>query len=166
MPVPPPTSHRDQVHIVFVCWGNICRSIMAERIARAMAHDADMDAITFTSAAISTEETGHDIDLRAAKVLRAHGYDAGRHRAHQITTAEIAKADLVVVMEPFHRQILAGRFPAAKNIVLMTDFDPSLAPGTAIDDPWSGPDSGFDGTRALLEQAMPGLLEWCAEALA
>ena len=44
------------VSVVFVCWGNICRSPMAERIARAQASAKHHDGIVFTSAGVSSEE--------------------------------------------------------------------------------------------------------------
>ena len=82
------------VSVVFVCWGNICRSPMAERIARAQASAKHHDGIVFTSAGVSSEETGNPIDPRARAVLTRHGYDASGHRAHRITAAKIADADL------------------------------------------------------------------------
>ncbi len=42
--------------IMFVCWGNICRSPMAEMIARAWAIREDVHGVTFTSSGVSAEE--------------------------------------------------------------------------------------------------------------
>jgi len=149
--------------IVFVCWGNICRSPMAERIAERMAGDAGLDA-QFTSAATSTDELGNPMDRQAARALESHGYRASHHRARRITRDEIRRADLVVAMEQIHIDRMRRLAPDAKNIVLMSSFDPALPPGTGIDDPWSGPDSGFDVTLHKLERAMPGLLDWIRQS--
>jgi len=156
------TSAATPPNIVFVCWGNICRSPMAERIAERMAHDAGLHA-RFTSAATSTDEIGNPIDRRAARMLQAHGYRTSGHRAHQITADEIRRADLVVAMEQIHIDRLRRLAPDADNLALITDFDPSAAPGSGIDDPWYGPDSAFDVTRGEVERAMPGLLDWIKE---
>ena len=63
----------DPVRVVFVCWGNICRSPMAERVAEKMAADEGLTGVEFTSAATSREELGAPIDRRAETVLREHG---------------------------------------------------------------------------------------------
>ena len=106
--------------IVFVCWGNICRSPMAERVAEKLAADRGLDDLVFTSAATSREEIGAPIDDRAVEVLSRHGYRTGGHAAHQITRAEIESADLVLAMENIHltkmRAIAPGRGqPAAAD---------------------------------------------------
>ena len=132
---------------------------MAERIAEGMAADAGLD-VRFTSAATSTDEIGSPIDPRARKVLAAAGYRTANHAAHQITAQEIRQADLVVGMEQIHLSKMLRLVPDAANLALMTDFDPEVAPGSGIDDPWYGPPSGFETTRAELERAIPGLLEW------
>ena len=53
------------VKVVFVCWGNICRSPIAERVARRWAEEAGLTGVEFTSAATSSEEIGAPMDRRA-----------------------------------------------------------------------------------------------------
>ncbi|MFZ2427805.1 MAG: low molecular weight protein-tyrosine-phosphatase [Propioniciclava sp.] len=144
--------------MVFVCWGNICRSPMAERIARAQASAKHHDGIVFTSAGVSSEETGNPIDPRARAVLTRHGYDASGHRAHRITAAEIADADLVIGLEPLHVDRMRKLVPGADHLALLTDFDPDAEPGSGVPDPWYGEADGFEDTLAALEAAMPGIL--------
>ncbi|MDR1806335.1 MAG: low molecular weight phosphotyrosine protein phosphatase [Propionibacteriaceae bacterium] len=146
-------------HVVFVCWGNICRSPMAERVAEKWAADAGLTDVVFTSAGTSAEESGHPIDDRARRLLERRGYRARGHRAHRITPADVAGADLVACMEPLHVSLLRRRFPDADNLALLTDFDPGHQ-GESIDDPWYGPDEAFAVTLAAIERAMPGLLNW------
>ncbi|WP_442956865.1 low molecular weight protein-tyrosine-phosphatase [Propioniciclava sp.] len=146
------------VSVVFVCWGNICRSPMAERIARAQASAKHHDGIVFTSAGVSSEETGNPIDPRARAVLTRHGYDASGHRAHRITAAEIADADLVIGLEPLHVDRMRKLAPGADHLALLTDFDPDAEPGSGVPDPWYGEADGFEDTLAALEAAMPGIL--------
>lgn len=153
------TAAARQRRVVFVCWGNICRSPMAERVAQKHAADRGLDHLVFTSAATSRDELGAPIDPRAAAVLTQHGYRAADHSAHQITRAEIEGAHLVLAMEDIHLDRMRAIAPAAENLRLLTDFDPDAVPGSGIDDPWYGPSAGFDRTLASVEAAIPGLLD-------
>ena len=147
----------DPTRVIFVCWGNICRSPMAERVATHAARAAGLGGVEFTSAALSSEEIGNPMDPRARRTLAAHGYDGGGHRAHRITAAEIRDADLVIGMEDFHLTQLRRLVPDAGPLALLTDFDPS-ATESQIPDPWYGPQEGFEDTFASIEAAMPGVL--------
>lgn len=144
------------VKVVFVCWGNICRSPMAERVAERAAAEDGLDGVRFTSAATSTEELGEPMDPRAAAVLRRHGYRSTDHAAHQISRQELAGADLVVAMEPLHVNRMR-RLGDVSGVRLLTDFDPDAEPG--VPDPWYGEADGFEDTLAAIEAAMPGVLD-------
>ncbi len=132
---------------------------MAERVAEKLAADRGLDDIVFTSAATSREEIGAPIDDRAVEVLRRHGYRTDGHAAHQITRPEIEAADLVLAMEDIHLTKMLAIAPDADNLRLLTEFDPDAAPGQGIDDPWYGPEAGFERTLASVEAAIPGLLD-------
>lgn len=144
--------------IIFVCWGNICRSPMGEQVARAWAERAGL-AAEFDSAGVSAEERSNPIDSRAAMVLAAHGYPVGRHRAQQITAQQIAEADLVLAFEPMHLTRLRRLAPDADNLHLVTDFDPNATHGSGIADPWYGSAADFEETLTAIEAAMPGIID-------
>lgn len=146
------------VHVIFVCLGNICRSPMAERVARGHAERAGLEHVNFSSAGVSSEETGNPIDPRAQRVLTNAGYDARNHRARRITASDIADADLVIGLEQLHVDRMRRLAPDATNLTLLTDFDPAAEPGSGIDDPWYGDAAGFLDTLAAVEAAMPGVL--------
>jgi protein-tyrosine phosphatase len=150
---------RDPLRVIFVCWGNICRSPMAERVAERRAADVGLTGVVFTSAGTSAEEWDEPMDSRARSVLTEHGYRSSQHRAHRITRAEIEGADLVIAMEDLHRGQMTALAPGALNISLLTDFDPAAAPGSGVPDPWFGTPAGFEGTLDAVEAAMPGVLE-------
>ena len=48
-------SNQNTSSVIFVCWGNICRSPMAEFVARKVFSDEGLDA-RITSAGVSDEE--------------------------------------------------------------------------------------------------------------
>ncbi len=143
--------------VVFVCWGNICRSPMAERVARQWFEDAGVLA-RVTSAGVSAEETSNPIDRRARRVLEDAGYDASGHRARQISADELRDADLVIAAEDFHATRMRRLVPDA-TIRLISEFDPLAGPGDPLPDPWYGGHSDFVDTLEAIERAMPGIVE-------
>ncbi len=147
------------VKVVFVCWGNICRSPIAERVAKRWAEEAGLTDVEFTSAATSSEEIGAPMDRRAAAVLRDRGYEAGGHVAHRVDAGEITGADLVIAMEDLHVDRMRRLVPDAENLSLLTDYDPAATPGSGVPDPWYGTPEGFYDTLGTVEAAMPGLLD-------
>ena len=149
-------------HVIFVCWGNICRSPMAEAVARHWAERDGVDAV-FSSAGVSSEEAGNPMDARAVAALRRAGYRPNSHTAHRITAGEIRDAAVVVGMEDLHLDRMLRLVPDAGNLRLLTDFDPTAVPGTGVSDPWYGPAAGFNDTLASIEAAMPDLLEHIRE---
>ena len=60
--------------------------------------------------------------------------------------------------EPYQVQTMARMAPSTRNIVLLRDYDPSVTPGTPLDDPWFGDASGFETIADQIEAAMPGLV--------
>ena len=102
--------------VMTVCTGNICRSPMAEVVLRDRFEAAGLgDAVVVDSSGVSDEETGNPIDPRAADVLRDAGYPVPRHRAHRVTTDEIAERDLLLAMTARHARALRTRAPDAAS---------------------------------------------------
>jgi len=157
---PAASAHEEPpVRVLFVCWGNICRSPMAERVAERAAAEAGLNRVEFSSAATSTEELGEPMDWRAAAVLSERGYRDDHHRAHQISAQEIAEADFVIAMEDIHVHKMLAVAPGSTNISLLTDYDPGAEPGSGVPDPWYGSPAGFYNTLDAIEAAMPAIVE-------
>jgi len=152
--------------IKFVCWGNICRSPMAEVVAREHAEREDLRGVTFSSAGVSAEEAGHPIDPRAVATLMAAGYHPGPFTAHRITADEAKSAAMLIGMEELHLTKLRDLVPQAHNLYLLSDFDRNAVPGSPIDDPWYGDDSDFETTLSEIEAAIPEVLKRARELVA
>lgn len=89
--------------ILFVCHGNICRSVMAEMIMRHLASEAGRKAeFEIDSCATSREEIGNDIYPPAKRCLAGHGVPFTRHAARQITEADYHHFDLILCMEDYN----------------------------------------------------------------
>ena len=146
--------------VAVVCLGNICRSPMAHVVLEDLVEKAGLaDRVEVVSSGTGGWHVGAPMDRRAAKVLGERGYRSGDHRARQITADEIAAADLVIAMEDIHTTKMLGLCPAATNLTLLSDYDPSAEPGSGVPDPWYGTPAGFYGTLEAIESAIPGVLD-------
>jgi protein-tyrosine phosphatase len=169
--------------IVFVCTGNICRSPMAEVVARTMAGTTTLvdgtnlgDRLLITSAGTGPWHEGEPMDPRASAALRRADYPDHSHVAHQISTRELADIDLVVALDRRHERTLEGLGIDPSRVELLRSFDPSFDPsasadspagtaaGTATDvpDPYYGDDAGFDDCLALITHSCRGLVDTLA----
>lgn len=164
--------------VMTVCTGNICRSPMAEVVLRQRLADAGLgDVVEVDSTGVSDEEHGNPVDPRARAVLRQHGYPTGEgHRARQVRAWELAERDLVLPMTAAHaralRRLVDGDPALTDRIRMLRTFDPAAPaePGQPehvldVDDPWYGPDSGFETTLAEIEAAADGIVAHVRAAL-
>lgn len=124
------------MRILFVCTGNIFRSMTAEYALNAIAKTSGMPFVA-TSAGTRDAPT---ISVRkdVAAYLESRGLDVSRHRRRTIAQADIANADLVVAMDHKHSECLKNSWsfePALFRAICghqntcMPDVDEVLAPG-------------------------------------
>lgn len=146
----------DTLRLVFVCTGNICRSPMADVMARAALDDAGLsDRVTVSSVGTGGWHVGGPMDSRAAAELRSHGYDPA-HVAAQLDSNDHS-ADLLVALDRGHRAHLLDAGVAPGRVRLLRSFDPD-AHGDDVADPYYGEDSGFARTHDEIAAALPGLV--------
>lgn len=160
-----PTDDTPQLHICFVCTGNICRSPMAEVIAHDALEAAGLDNFTHTSSCgLGGWHAGQKADKRTIAELRRAGHDGDSHRAAKLGSAH-KDADLFIAMDDGHVDglISAGIDPA--KIRLMRSFDPQSPDGAIVADPYYGSQSDFERTREEIEASIPALVEWVKAAV-
>ena len=89
--------------ILFVCHGNICRSVMAEMVMRHLLLQAHRETgWEVDSCATSREEIGNDIYPPAKRCLSEHGVPFTRHSARQITRLDYDYFDRILCMEEYN----------------------------------------------------------------
>ena len=94
--------------VLVVCTGNVCRSPIAEGLLRtAFAERMGPDVPEVASAGTMgwTGSGAHPSSIRAAG---ERGVDISGHRAREVSDEDVARADLVVAMDPEHARALAA----------------------------------------------------------
>lgn len=115
--------------ILFICHGNICRSVTAEFVFRHLVEQAGVAQLfEVDSAATSREEIGNPIYPMALRTLEAHGIRNARHRARQVTPQDYDYYDLLILMDEENRRGLRRILPAdpeGKVSLLLDHTSPS-----------------------------------------
>ena len=125
--------------VLFVCHGNICRSVMAEMVMRHLVSEAGREEeFVIDSCATSREEIGNDIYPPAKRCLSAHCVPFTRHAARQITMDDYEKFDLILCMEEYNIRNLRHTLGAVLLEVDALREEPKI--GRLLDrdvaDPW------------------------------
>ncbi len=152
------------MRIAMVCLGNICRSPMAEAVARAMVEQAGLEGeVTVESFGTAAYHTSEGADPRAEAALRRRGWPVGAHRARRIAPEDVEAADLVLCADRSNvAEVLriAGPGTDRDKVRLLRCFDPSSTPeDDEVPDPWYGQAREFDAALRLIERSCAGLLE-------
>jgi len=135
------------IKVLFICYGNICRSPMAEFVLKDMVEKRGLEGqFEIESAATSTEEIwggrGNPVYPPAKEELRRHGIgqtpytDYTRKRARQVTKADYERFDYLLCADSNNiRNTLriVGADPEGK-VRLLLDFTGEK--GRSISDPW------------------------------
>ena len=116
--------------VYFLCTGNAARSVMAATMLRALD-----DTFEVYSGGTHTIED-RPMSVRTRSALARHGLADDSHRSRQMGAADVARADLVVAMEPLHVMWIRRNHPEGAALTgtlrrLVRDLEPSGSGGGA-----------------------------------
>ena len=144
--------------ILFVCYGNICRSPMAEFVMKDLiAKSGRAGDFLIESAATSPCNTGSPVYPPARQMLKRHGIDCSGKQARPMQQDDYERFDLLIGMDGENLEdmrCLCGGDPDGK-IRRLLDF--TDRPGE-VADPWYTGD--FDATWRDVAEGCRGLLDW------
>lgn len=144
--------------ILFVCLGNICRSVAAQHVFERFAAEAGLDAEA-DSAGLIDFHAGELADERMRLVASRRGYRL-THRSRPVTAADFARFDLILGMDRRNvdklRQ-LAPSLEASVKVGRMADYLTQHVADYIPDPYYDGPEA-FDYVIDLLEDACAGLV--------
>lgn len=127
--------------IIFVCLGNICRSPIAEGVARKIAEEKNLN-INIDSAGTGSWHIGEAPCENSIKVAKQNGVDIASYRARQVTKKDFEQFDLIVALDSSNYNDLKRL--GAKNLVKLGEFGYD---GADVPDPYFF--NGFDGFEAV-----------------
>lgn len=142
--------------IIFVCHGNICRSVAAEYIAKDYLRKINRsDEFNIFSRALSNEEIGNDIYPKMKEALSRHNIPFEKHKAQLLTYFDYERADKIYYMDEENRFDLSVLFIDELNkINNITKYQPPLE---EIEDPWYT--RQFDLVVEELQQCIQGIFK-------
>jgi len=144
------------VNVLFVCYGNICRSPLAEFVFKDMVEKEGLGGkIDVASAGTSGEHIGDPVDRRSTEVLKRHGISCAGKRSRQLVLSDFTDYDYVIGMDYQNMRHMAAMCPnpGSCTVRLLMDY----ADGGIVDDPYFTLD--FDKAYDDIKRGCRGLLE-------
>jgi protein-tyrosine phosphatase len=103
-PPPTPSPGDPELRVLFVCYGNSCRSPLAEGIFRAKLADEGLyGRVSVDSAGTDAGDPGAPPHWRARGVARRRGLNIGDLRARRFDAADFDRFDWIVVLDRGNR---------------------------------------------------------------
>jgi len=123
--------------VLFVCLGNICRSPLAEGIARELIRKNALK-IEADSAGTGDWHIGEPPCEHSITVARMYGIDISDLRARQVTKADLERFELIVALDESNKEVLMQM--GAKDVIKLGEFGYD---GADVPDPYFF--DGFEG---------------------
>ncbi len=152
---------KNNVSVLFICMGNICRSPTAEAVFRHYAENAGLAGqILIDSAGTHDYHIGAAPDLRAQRAAQQRGYDMSGLRGRQVEEGDFHRFDYVLAMDRANLAILQRLVPSASDaqVRLFLEYARHHAE-REVPDPYYGGVDGFERVLDMVEDAAEGLLQ-------
>ncbi len=157
----------EQVRVLFVCLGNICRSPSAEGVFRALVEQSGLQGrIAIDSCGTGDWHIGKAPDARATQAARKRGIDISHLRARQFVAEDLDQFDYVLVMDRQNLQDVADVWHQRGGTQPELFLGYGQSRQQEVPDPYYGGTDGFELVLDLIHEAGEGLLADIRERLA
>lgn len=148
--------------ILFVCFGNIMRSPMAEAMFRQSTASRHI-LVTAVSAGLHAIP-GREAHPRALAAANEIGLPLVEHRAQQLTPEMVSQADAIFVMDFQNKAEVLALYPEARDkVVMLSEYADGAEHCREIPDPYFGDLESTKRCYALLQTCIHNLATELAE---
>ena len=152
-----PETTQQAFRVLFVCLGNICRSVAAEHVFNAAVKAAGLaDHVESDSCGTAAYHVGEKPDSRMLAALARAGYVYNGHRGRQFCRRDFADFDLIVPQDDANYEdviAMAATPEEMAKVVPMSAWFADGCPLHEVPDPYYGDTQGFDDVVDLLAGA-------------
>lgn len=142
--------------ILFVCFGNIMRSPMAETMFRQSTAGKQILASAFSAGLHAIP--GREAHPRALAASNEIGLSLVEHRAQQLTPEMVSQADVIFVMDFKNKAEVLALYPEARDkVVLLSEYADGADRCREIPDPYFGDLESTRRCYALLQTCIHNL---------
>ncbi len=149
------------VKILFVCFGNICRSPTAAAVFKKLVTEEGFhEQIEVDSAGTSGYHIGDAADPRSIDAASKREVDLSDHRGRRVEEADFEKYHYVIAMDNENYSNLATLCTAGNwgKLKMFLDYSNEFE-GREVPDPYYGGERGFEVVLDMAESASKGLLK-------
>ena len=148
--------------VLFVCWGNICRSPSAEAVFKDLVKKRGVEnEFEIDSAGTIAAHSGEKADPRMQQHAAQRGYSLDSISRKINPKIDFDRFDYIVAMDDYNLSDLmdmARNDVDLKKITKMTDYSKNYN-YSSVPDPYYGGTDGFELVLDLLEDASSGLFD-------
>ena len=138
--------------ILFLCHGNICRSPFAAELLQRQLLRSRVEVQVRSAGFLAS---GRASPPEAQEAASYWNIDLTSHRSRQVSAELLRGADLIVVMEPVQRWVVAARFSRPmRDVLVLGDLDLRPAASRAIPDPWGRSPAVYEGSYARIARCV------------
>lgn len=147
-------------NILFVCTGNSCRSVMAAELLKKILKDKADNFVIKSAGTFALE--GMSASSEAQRIMLKEGVDISSHRSMRLTKEMIEEADLILVMEEGHCNVILNLFPEAeRKTYLLKSFMENKFQNSDLEitDPIGKPPEVYEEVLFVLRESLEGLIK-------
>jgi protein-tyrosine phosphatase len=150
-----------EISVLFVCLGNICRSPLAEGVFRHVLDEEGIsDRFKVDSAGTGSWHVGESPDHRSVRSAATHGVTLSGH-SRPVQPEDFRQFEYIVAMDQSnlsHLQEYLDGVGGEAALYLLREFDPEGGPGAEVPDPYYGGPNGFEDVYDMVDRSCRGLL--------